>query len=187
MSSEIPPVIFDVFAIATAVGVLIQAGVLVGMFLGLRKFQAKIEKMIDPAMEHALPLLATSRTTLEDLAPKLKVISENLAVVSETLKSESANLKGSVDDVLSRTRAQTARVDEMVSGTLDGISQAAAVIHQGMETPMRKIHGVFNGLKAGFETYRSQPRTKPVRPVSVVEEPVIVLEEVVVASLKPLV
>ncbi len=187
MPPEIPPYIFDLFAIATAIGVLIQAGVLLGMFLGLRKFQAKIEKMIDPLMEHALPLLASSRTTLEDLSPRLKVISENLAVVSETLKHESTNLKGSVDDVLEKTRAQTARVDEMVSGTLDGITQAASVIQQGIETPMRKIHGVFNGLKAGFETYRSQPSTRPVRPASVVEEPIIVVEEVVVASVEPLI
>ncbi len=60
------------------------------------------------------------------------------------LKQETATIKGSVDEVLEKTRAQTARVDEMVSGTLDGISQASATIQQGVEVPLRHIHGVFN-------------------------------------------
>jgi len=183
MHLDIPPyisIMFVIFTAATALGVLIQAGVLLGMAFGLRKLQVKLEHILNHTTEHALPLIASTKATLEDLSPKLKTISANLVDISETLKSESHNIKGSVDDVLEKTRAQTARVDEMVSGTLDGISQASAAIQHGIEVPLRHISGIFNGLRAGFETFRekktrvaSQPAVRPA------EEVILVVEEAV--------
>src|SRR5580700_875565 len=114
--------IFAAFAIATALGVLLQACILLGMAIGLRRLLNKVEHLLGVVDEHALPLIASSKVTLQDLGPKLKTISANLVEVSETLKHESNNVKRSVDDVLERTRVQTARVDGIVSGTLDGIT-----------------------------------------------------------------
>lgn len=182
MHLDIPPyisILFVIFTAATALGVLIQAGILIGMAIGLRKLQVKLERILDHTTEHALPLIASTKATLEDLSPKLKTISANLVDISETLKSESHNIKGSVDDVLLRTRAQTARVDEMVSGTLDGISHASAAIQHGIEVPLRHLSGIFNGLRAGFETFREKKRRPTPEPVVVPEEEfVVVVEEV---------
>ena len=178
--------IFAVFAIATAVGVLIQAGILLGFFIAFVKLQGKLEKILTHVTEHALPLIESSKVMLQDLSPKVTAISANLVEVSDMLKHETATIKVSVDEVLEKTRAQTARVDEMVSGTLDGISQASATIQQGVEVPLRHIHGVFNGVKAAFETLKGKPAGS-VAPVSKVEEPVVVVVEDVVVTEGPLV
>jgi hypothetical protein len=170
---------FVIFTAATALGVLIQAGVLLGMAFGLRRLQVKLEHILNHTTEHALPLIASTKATLEDLSPKLKTISANLVDISETLKSESHNIKGSVDDVLLRTRAQTARVDEMVSGTLDGISQASAAIQHGIEVPLRHISGLFNGLRAGLETFRAKKTRATPEPVVHPQEVIVMVEEVV--------
>jgi hypothetical protein len=179
MPVEISPIVFDILAGATALGALIQAGVLLGMLIAFRRLQNKVEQILDPMMEHALPLIASSRLTLDELSPKLKIITNNLVEVSDTLKHESHNIKGSVDDVLEKTRAQTARVDEMVSGTLDGITHASAVIQHGIEVPLRQLSGIFNGLRAGFGTLREK---KPVSPAASAkraeEEFVLAVEEV---------
>jgi hypothetical protein len=177
MHPDISPYIYIIFTAATAVGVLIQAGVLLGLFIGFRRFQGKIELILTHVTDHALPLIASSKVTLEELAPKLKTISNNLVDISETLKHESQNVKVSVDDVLEKTRAQTARVDEMVSGTLDGITHAGAAIQQGVEVPLRHLHGIFNGLRAGFSTFREKKAGEPV--VAAAEKDfVVVVEEV---------
>lgn len=173
--------IFAIFAIATAIGVLLQAGILLGFFVAFMKLQGKLEKILTHVTEHALPLIERSKVMLEDLTPKVSAISTNLVEMSVMLKQETATIKGSVDDVLEKTRAQTARVDEMVSGTLDGLSQASATIQEGIEVPLRHIHGIFNGLKAAFETFKSTP-VSPVRPVSKAEEPVVVIVEEVIVS-----
>jgi hypothetical protein len=182
------PYVFDVFAAATAVGVLIQAGVLLALLIAFLKLTSKLDVILKQVTEEALPLVASTKVTLEELTPKLKTITANLAEVSETLKHESQTIKISVDEVLEKTRAQTARVDEMVSGTLDGISHASATIQQGIEVPMRHIYGIFNGLKAAVESLRSKPTkgevyTTRVEP-AVEETPVFIVDEVIVVSAK---
>jgi hypothetical protein len=174
--------IFAIFAVATAVGVLLQAGVLLGFFFAFLKIRGQLEKILSQVTEHALPLIASSKTTLEAIAPKVQAISANLAEVSEMLKQETHTVKISVDDVLEKTRAQTARVDEMVSGTLDGLSQAGAAIQEGMEAPMRHLQGIFAGVKAAFETL-----TRPVAPAGGAAAPVVVIVEEAVATEAPLV
>lgn len=173
--------IFAIFAIATAIGVLLQAGILLGFFVAFMKLQGKLEKILTHVTENALPLIERSKVMLEDLTPKVSTISTNLVEMSDMLKQETATVKSSVDDVLEKTRAQTARVDEMVSGTLDGISQASETIQRGVEVPLRHVYGIFNGLKAAFETFKSTPAS-PVRPVSKAEEPVVVVVEEVIVS-----
>ena len=174
--------IFAIFAIATAVGVLLQAGIMLGFFLAFLKLQGKISEILTQVTDHALPLVASSKIALEELTPKVRSISSNLVEISELLKDETRTVKTSVDEVLHKTRAQTARVDEMVSGTLDGISHASVTIQQGVEVPLRHIYGIFNGLKAGIQSYKDKPARPHVHgPVSV-EEPAIVVEEVVVTQ-----
>ena len=134
----------------TAVGVLMQAAIMTSFFFAFLKLQGKITQILTQVTDHAMPLVASSKITLEDLAPKVQTISANLVEISEMLRQETHTVKASVDEVVQKTRAQTARVDEMVSGTLDGISQASTAIQHGIEVPLRHIYGIFNGLKAGF-------------------------------------
>jgi hypothetical protein len=173
--------VYVIFAIATAFGVLLQAGILLGFFIAFRKFQGKLEAILTGVTDHALPLIASSKVTLDELSPKLNTISANLVEVTDILKQESRTIKVSVDDVLEKTRAQTARVDSMVSGTLDGISQAGASIQHGIGVPLRQIHGIFNGLRAGFETLTSKPSSvPPIAPEDVPDaEVIVVVEEIV--------
>src|SRR5271156_4357879 len=102
--------IFAIFAIATAVGVLLQAGIMLGFFLAFLKLQGKIATILTQITEHAMPLIASSKVTLEELAPKVQTIGANLAEISEMLKQETHTVKVLVDEVLEKTRAQTARV-----------------------------------------------------------------------------
>jgi hypothetical protein len=185
MHPEIPPYIYITFTAVTSIGVLMQACILLGMFIGLRRLQGRIDAVLDYVTEHALPLIASSKATMEELSPKLKTITGNLVEISETLKTESHTIKDSVDDVLVKTRAQTARVDEMVSGTLDGLTQAGAAIQHGVAVPLRQVQAILNGLKVGFETLkRSTPQPRP-RPVSPPDGEVTVVEEVIVVEREP--
>jgi hypothetical protein len=185
---QIPDYFYIVITVLTALialSFLVQAGVVLGFFIAFVKMREKLESIVNHLTEHALPLITSTKATVDELTPKIHTITENLAEISETLKQETKTIKVSVDDVLDRTRAQTARVDEMVSGTLDGISHAGATIQHGIEVPIRHIYGVFNGLKAAFETFKSKPARNSVYSAATVQEPVIVVAEVVVPQGPP--
>jgi uncharacterized protein YoxC len=155
-----------VFTIVTGIGVLLQAGVLLGMFLGLRETQKKIHALTEQIQEHVLPLMHNSRGLMEDLTPKVKIIASNLVDVSSTLKAQTENVKTVVEDVTERTRKQTARADGMVTGALNTLAHAGAAVERGISAPLRQVSSVLNGLRAGMDTLRVKETgiVKPVAP-----------------------
>jgi hypothetical protein len=53
-----------------------------------------------------------------------------------------------------RTHQQAARVDHIVSSTLNGIGHATAAVQEGIAAPIRHLSGVLDGLRAGFGSLR---------------------------------
>lgn len=162
MQNDIPPYIYIIFTAVTSVGVLLQALILFGIYIGVRKSVRKIADLADEASVHLMPTIATSRKIVDDLAPKLKTISENLVETSTTLRREAEHIRVAVDEVVDRTRGQAARVDEMLTGTLNGVEHATNTLQQGIATPLRQITGVLNGIRAGFEVLRQKTPTAKV-------------------------
>lgn len=160
MQTAIPPFVFLIFVGATALGVLIQAGILVGMFLALKKTQGKVEALIDDARVHVMPIVAASRSVVEDLTPKIKEASTNIGETIKLVRSEAENIKAAVDDVVGRSREQAARVDGMVTGTLNGVEHATTTIQHGVGLPLRKINGWLAGFRAGMEVLKKKRSTK---------------------------
>src|SRR5450631_1546265 len=143
----------------TSIGILIQACVLIGIYIASRKAIVKVTKLVEDAREHVIPMLATSRSLLEDVSPKVKVITSNLTEVSQTIRHQSTHINSAVDDVVDRTRNQAARVDGIVTGTLDGINNATASIQEGISVPVRKVTGFVNGIRAAFDVLLQRPPT----------------------------
>ncbi|HVJ07985.1 MAG TPA: hypothetical protein VM554_06350 [Acidisarcina sp.] len=136
----------------TSIGIFIQACVLIGIFLGTRKAIAEVTRLLDELKEHILPALATTRHLLEDVSPKIKVMATNFTEVSHTVRHQTEHVNAAVDEMVDRTRHQAERMDNMVSGTLDGLHHATVSLQEGIAIPVRKVQGLFQGFRAGLET-----------------------------------
>jgi hypothetical protein len=172
MQHEIPTWIYLVISGVTAGAVLLQALVLVGMLFALKGALGRLNEVSKKAEENVLPLLATSRTLLEEVSPKLRVAAQNALEISqtakeisvkaremsETAKAESTRIVAVLDDVLERVAVQTDRVDEIVTGTLDSVVHATSTLQKAVSGPVRQVNAVLNGLKAGFDVLRSKER-----------------------------
>ena len=145
-----------VFTIVTGIGVLLQAGVLLGMFMGLRETQKKIHALTDQIEKHVLPLIHNSRGLMEDLTPQVKKIAANLVDVTASVKAQTETVRTVVEDVTVRTRKQTARADGMVTNALNTLAQAGAAVERGVSGPLRQVSGVLNGLRVGIDTLRTK-------------------------------
>ncbi len=148
--------IYMIFTAVTALGVLLQAAVLLGIFLAVRKAATRVTDIAEESRTTLLPILATSRRVLEDVSPKIKVISDNLVQTTNMLRSQAAHVDDAVGDIVDKSRAQADRVDEMVSGTLNTIEHATEAIQHSISVPIRQIVGVLNGLRAGFDVLRKR-------------------------------
>jgi hypothetical protein len=165
MHHDIPTWVYILFTAVTALGVMMQALVLLGMLFALKGALGRLNEVSKKAEENVLPLLATSRSLLEEISPKLKVAAQNALEVSQTarevsltVKTESQNVAAAVDDLLKKTAVQADRVDEMVTGTLNSVAHATATMQKAVSGPVRQVSAVLNGLRAGFDVLRSKER-----------------------------
>ena len=153
---EVPQTLFLIFTIAVVVSVVIQGGVFLGLFLIARTAVAKAEKLSADLSGKTIPILNQTRGIVEDLSPKLKLITANLVEISDTLKNQTQHVNSTVGDVVDKTRHQAERVDEMVSAILNGVSHAGATIQEGVSKPVRQVSGILNGLRTGVDTFFSK-------------------------------
>jgi hypothetical protein len=145
-----------IFIAIAAISILMQAGFTVAMFIGARKAQKKLMALADDVRLHAMPVIMSSREVIQDIAPKLKTITENLTATSTTLRAKAELIGSVVGDVTNKAHVQASRVDGMVKSTLDHLTLAVHAIEYGVAAPVRQVNGIINGLRAGVDVMRKK-------------------------------
>jgi methyl-accepting chemotaxis protein len=154
-----------IFIILIAVAISVMAVVM--MWIGLKALEvikelgvtaAEVKLKFLPLMDEVMAISKTSRVMLDDAAPKIKTISENLRKTSETLveasgvaKASVLQVHGTITDANLRTQRQVARVDTMVSAALTTTQEVADTIIQGIRVPAMKIAEMLNQARTAAE------------------------------------
>jgi methyl-accepting chemotaxis protein len=144
--------------IIIGIAVLCFLGVLAALVKMLLDMRKRVHKMLEhyetTIAPHLGPMVQSAHSLVDELSPKLKHITSNLVEVSDILRSETQHITVSVSDMVERTHQQAARVDNIVSSTLNGIGHATAAVQEGIAAPIRHLTGVLDGLRAGFGSLR---------------------------------
>jgi methyl-accepting chemotaxis protein len=144
--------------IVIGVGVVVFIVVLLALTKTLLHTRKRVHQMLDhyeiSIAPHIGPMVQSAHSLVEDVSPKLKHITSNMVEVSDILRSETQHITVSLSDVVERTHQQAARVDHIVSSTLNGIGYATAAVQEGIAAPMRHLSGMLDGLRAGFGSLR---------------------------------
>ena len=155
MASQLPPIYYIIFTAVTSLGVLLQAFVLLAMFLAVRRLANRVHALTDQLEPHLVPTVATARNLIEDVSPKLKVASTNIVEASQSLRRQADHVTVTLDDLLEKTTAQANRVDEIVTASIDSAAHATHAVQHAFSVPVRQASALFAGLKAGFDVLRS--------------------------------
>jgi methyl-accepting chemotaxis protein len=144
--------------IVIGVGVLAFIAVLIALAVVAMRASKRVKQLMQQyetsVAPHIGPMVSSARSLVEDLSPKIKHIASNLVEVSDTVRGEAQHITVSVSDVVERTHQQAARVDHIVSSTLNGLGHATAAVQEGIAVPIRHLSGVLDGLRAGFGSLR---------------------------------
>ncbi|MGD0986303.1 MAG: hypothetical protein ABR874_00750 [Candidatus Sulfotelmatobacter sp.] len=140
-----------IFIALTGAAVVMQAGVLVALYLAVRKSSTKMEALAEEVKTKALPTLDTAQAMLTELRPKLQVISDNLMETTVLVRNEVERVDATVSDATDRARLQIIRADEMLSRTLDRVEQTSEMVSKTVVSPVRQVSGIIQGVTAGLE------------------------------------
>ena len=106
----------------------------------------ELKGKILPLLDEVMEISKTSRVLLQDAAPKVKAITENLVTASNSLAETSkearaamAQIDTTVTDANLRAQRQMARVDGMVTAALTTTAEVVEAIGNGIRVPAQKI------------------------------------------------
>jgi hypothetical protein len=140
-----------VFIAVTAAAVVLQAFILVFMYLSMRKSSARMEAVALEVKAKAVPALETAQAMLTELRPKLSVIADNLMETTISVRSQVERMDATVSDAVDRARLQVIRADELLSRTLDRVEETSDMVHKTVVSPVRQFSGLIQGVTAGIE------------------------------------
>jgi hypothetical protein len=146
------------FTGATTAAVLIQAGILVGMFLALRKTSAKVEALADEVKNKVLPTAELAHSMITELRPKIETVVDNVSVSTTVMRTQLERIDATLTDIVDRTRLQVIRADEFVSGTMDKLEETREAVQRTVVSPVRYLSGLAHGFSAGWEAFFGRHR-----------------------------
>jgi hypothetical protein len=139
------------FIAVTAAAVVLQAGILVALYLGARQSSARIEALAFEVRMKVLPAVETAQMMLAELQPKLTVIADNLTETTRSVRAQVERMDATMNDAVDRARLQIIRADELLTRTLDRVEETSDMVHKTVISPVRQFSGLIQGVTAGVE------------------------------------
>jgi hypothetical protein len=141
----------SIFIGLTGVAVMLQAGVLLAMYLAMRQSSARIEAIAQEVKTKVLPTVEQAEAFLTEIRPKLQVIADNLEDSTTLMRAQVQRIDATVNDTVDRARLQIIRADELLSRTLDRVEKTSDMVHETVISPVRQLSGIMQGITVGLE------------------------------------
>ena len=140
-----------IFVGVTAAAVVIQAGILVALFVAVKKSTSRMEALATEVKKKVMPTVDTAQSMLVEWRPKIDNIASNVSETTTVVRGQVERLDATVTDIVDRTRLQVIRADELLNRTMDRIEETSDVVHRTVVSPVRQLSGIIQGLTAGLE------------------------------------
>jgi hypothetical protein len=140
-----------VFIALTGIAVLLQAGVLVAMFVVLKKTSTKMEALAEEVKTKVLPTIAQAEAMITEIRPRAEAIAEQVEESTTMVRNQIERVDATVSEVVDRARLQIIRADEMFTRTLDRVERTSDIVHRTVISPVRQISGLMQGVTVGLE------------------------------------
>ena len=144
-----------IFVSLFAVFVVLQAFVLIGLLVAIRKAIAAVTQTSNDIKATLIPLAQTTRGLVARISPQVVTVAQGLAELTETVRKETNGIKVSASEIMERVNKQTQRLDIMLTEGLNVLERAAHLMESAVSAPVRQANGIFAAIKAMVDTYRS--------------------------------
>lgn len=150
-------IIMAVFVAVAAIALVIQAGMLFGIYKSSRAVQENVTRLL-PKIE---ALTETSTQTITESRAKIADISAKTGEILEITRRQLERVDDIMQDAASRARVQFDRAELVIDDAMQRTQETVALVHAGVMRPIREINGVAKGLKAALQFLARSSRPNP--------------------------
>src|ERR1700761_4059534 len=134
-----------------------QAFVMLGLFLSVRKGVKVIQQQLDDLRVNVLPVVHDTKKLLTTVGPKIETVAADFAELTARLRARSVHIDASATHILQTVERQTSRLDTMLTNVLDTADRAGAVVADVMSVPLRQLSGIAAFARSALSTFRTPP------------------------------
>lgn len=155
MSSAGSQTILLVIAAVVALALLVQAVLLLAIFIGTRKAISAAQSELEDLRASILPLAKDAREFFARVAPKVEQTCSDVAALTHVARTQTSELQSAATEFIGRARSQVSRLDSMITNLMDGADRAGEFMSQAVNRPVRQVSGILASIKAVVETLRT--------------------------------
>ena len=143
------------FVVVTALAVVVQAIVLVVLFLQLRRTAARIEQTIADLNMRLTPILSRIQILVEDVSPRISSIVSDAAELTRLARGQAQKVDRILTETMERLRFQLIHVDQILTGAMEAVEEAGSRLRQTILGPVAKATALIRGIQTGLEFFRA--------------------------------
>jgi hypothetical protein len=158
-----------VFVAVTALAIVLQAFVLILLFVQLRRTAAKVEQIVADLNTKVTPLISRVQILVDEVSPRITGIVADASGVTRLARSEAQKVDRILSEALERLRLQLIHVDHILTGAMEAVEEAGSHLRQTVWGPVVRATALIRGVQAGIDFFRTakQKRSR----IEVVETP----------------
>ena len=151
------------FSIVAAIALVVQVGILIGLFLQLKRTTESINRMVNDLHSRMGPILTRTQLLLDDTQPKIATLIEDASHIVYLARGQAQKVDRIFTDATDRLRGQLVRADRILTGTLEALEDAGAGMRRSFWGPVQKATALVHGIKIGLDVLRSRRSSAPSR------------------------
>jgi hypothetical protein len=148
------------FVIVATVAIVWQTVILFMLYKAGKESASRMEGIVGRLEAQGAPILETGRAILEDAQPKIATITSDLAESAARVRAHVEDMGEVTGEIVDRARLQAARLDELITSTVDKIEITTDVVQNSVLSPIRRVQALLHALSAGVGFLRASSRRK---------------------------
>jgi hypothetical protein len=137
--------LLTLFVALTAIAVITQAGVLVGIYVMSKRLSEQVERFMKETREMMVPI--------RSIAENLRVASANLVEIGLSARDQFRRVEAMVTDTGEALHVQLARFDRVSQDIIDRVNETAEIVQDSVVRPAREIAALAKGVSRGFGAF----------------------------------
>jgi methylthioribose-1-phosphate isomerase len=137
--------LLTLFVALTAIAIVTQAGVLLGIYVMSRRLSDQVERFMKDTREMMVPV--------RSIAENLRIASANIVEIGLSARDQFRRVETMVTDTGEALHMQLERFDRVSQNIIDRINETAEIVQDSVVRPAREVAAVAKGLTRGFGAF----------------------------------
>jgi len=141
------------FVIVASIAIIMQALILAGMFLAMKKTSDHVIRVSSEINTKLLPVLEKTNFLLEDSRQRFSSVVADTAEIVHIARNQANRFDRVIGEGMELLRAQIIRADQVITGVLESLEEAHTQVRKSVTGPVSQVAAVLRGLKAGLDMF----------------------------------